>query len=91
MEQEKNKKKTEEDSLRGAIRSDSVPMTDEELRRENNRMKEERECRVCRDKEVGVVFLPCGHLVTCTSCASTVVECVVCRVRISSSVRVYMA
>ena len=75
----------------GVIRSDSVPMTDEELRRENNRMKEERECRVCRDKEVGVVFLPCGHLVTCTSCASTVVECVVCRVRISSSVRVYMA
>jgi len=92
MEQEKNKKKTEEDSMRGGvIRSDSVPMTDEELRRENNRMKEERECRVCRDKEVGVVFLPCGHLVTCTSCASTVVECVVCRVRISSSVRVYMA
>ena len=43
------------------------------------------------DKEVGVVFLPCGHLVTCTSCAPTVAECVVCRTRISSSVRVYMA
>ena len=91
MEQEKKNKKTEDDTMRGVIRSDSVPMTDEELRRENNRMKEERECRVCRDKEVGVVFLPCGHLVTCTSCASTVVECCVCRVRIASSVRVYMA
>ena len=88
MEQEK-KKQTEEDAIK--FRSESEPLTDEELRRENSRMREERECRVCRDKEVGVVFLPCGHLVTCTSCAPTVAECVVCRTRISSSVRVYMA
>ena len=57
--------------MRGFIRSYSVPMTDEELRRENSRMREERECCVCRDKEVGVVFLPCGHLVSCTACATT--------------------
>ena len=29
--------------------------------------------------KVGVVFLPCGHLATCVSCAPTLTNCPVCR------------
>ena len=53
MEQEKKNRKTADDSMRGVIRRNSVPLTDEELRRENARMREERwsavsECVFCR-------------------------------------------
>lgn len=29
---------------------------------ENRKLKDARLCKVCMDDEVGVVFLPCGHL-----------------------------
>ena len=41
----------------------------DELLDENNRLKEQKTCKVCMDAEVGVVFLPCGHLVVCGNCA----------------------
>ncbi|NXU65212.1 BIR protein, partial [Horornis vulcanius] len=41
-----------------------LPM-EEQLRR----LQEERTCKVCMDKEVSIVFIPCGHLVVCKECA----------------------
>src|SRR5262249_32629917 len=35
-------------------------------------LREERKCKVCLDHKVEVVFLPCGHLSTCVSCAVSV-------------------
>jgi len=32
------------------------------LEEENRQLKDARLCKVCLDEEVGVVFLPCGHL-----------------------------
>ncbi|KAG7201967.1 hypothetical protein KM043_004667 [Ampulex compressa] len=34
------------------------------LEEENRRLKEARLCKVCMDREVAIVFLPCGHLAT---------------------------
>ncbi|XP_052810019.1 baculoviral IAP repeat-containing protein 3-like isoform X4 [Mya arenaria] len=36
-------------------------------------------CVVCYDKEHTIVFLPCGHLVTCVDCAYAQEKCAVCR------------
>lgn len=36
-----------------------------DLENENRRLKEERTCKICMDNEIGVVFLPCGHLICC--------------------------
>ncbi|KAE8751380.1 hypothetical protein FOCC_FOCC001952 [Frankliniella occidentalis] len=36
-------------------------------------------CKVCLDEEVAVLFLPCGHLVTCRRCSLKMVRCPVCR------------
>ena len=38
---------------------------------ENSRLREQKTCKVCMDAEVGVVFLPCGHLVVCGNCATS--------------------
>ena len=40
-----------------------------DLMSENTRLKEQRTCKICMDGEVGVVFLPCGHLCSCVNCA----------------------
>lgn len=44
-------------------------MLETDLERENWKLMQQKLCTVCMDKERGVVFLPCGHLVSCVSCA----------------------
>ncbi|XP_077488826.1 baculoviral IAP repeat-containing protein 7-like isoform X1 [Amblyomma americanum] len=58
---------------------------------EETRLKDQRLCKVCLDAEVGVVFLPCGHLVACPSCASALVDCPICRAAIRGTVRTFFA
>lgn len=54
------------------------------------RLREERTCRVCLDRAVAVVFVPCGHL-ACGECAPSLQRCPVCRAPIRSCVRTFLA
>merc|ERR1719495_260893 len=60
-----------------------------ELVAENSRLREQKTCKVCMDAEVGVVFLPCGHLVVCSNCAPILKSCAVCRTTINGTVRTF--
>ncbi|XP_044522189.1 baculoviral IAP repeat-containing protein 2-like [Gracilinanus agilis] len=60
---------------------------EEQLRR----LQEERTCKVCMDKEVSVVFIPCGHLVVCKECASSLRKCPICRSTIKGTVRTFLS
>ncbi|NWS34927.1 BIR7B protein, partial [Polioptila caerulea] len=61
--------------------------TEEQLRR----LQEERTCKVCMDRNVSVVFVPCGHLVACGECALNLRLCPICRAVIQGSVRAFMS
>jgi baculoviral IAP repeat-containing protein 2/3 len=61
------------------------------LEEEVRRLKEARLCKICMDEEVGVVFLPCGHLVTCVNCAPSLHDCPVCRQLIKATVRTFLS
>ena len=37
------------------------------------------ECMVCSDNDRDTVFGPCGHIVTCSICASRVKKCLLCK------------
>lgn len=37
------------------------------------------ECMVCSDNDSDTVFGPCGHIVTCSICASRVKKCLQCK------------
>ncbi|NWZ26538.1 BIR7B protein, partial [Asarcornis scutulata] len=61
--------------------------TEEQLRR----LQEERTCKVCMERNVSVVFVPCGHLVACRECALNLRLCPICRAVIRQSVRTFMS
>lgn len=59
------------------------------LAEENRLLREQRTCKICLDAEVGVVFLPCGHICCCRTCAPKVGQCPVCRTNIRSKMHVF--
>ncbi|KAM4797189.1 baculoviral IAP repeat-containing protein 2 [Rhinophrynus dorsalis] len=63
-----------------------LPM-EEQLRR----LQEERTCKICMDKEVSIVFIPCGHLVVCKDCAPSLRKCPICRGTIKGTVRTFLS
>ncbi|XP_046545284.1 baculoviral IAP repeat-containing protein 3-like isoform X2 [Haliotis rubra] len=60
------------------------------IKAENRRLKEQSTCRKCRIKAVSTLFLPCGHLVTCSDCAEEVDACVVCGTTILGTVKTFL-
>jgi len=62
----------------------------ESLQKEIENLREERLCKICLEKEASIVFLPCGHLCSCSNCASALKNCAVCRTAIQGMVRTFM-
>nr|CAD7399306.1 unnamed protein product [Timema cristinae] len=60
------------------------------LLEENRRLKDARQCKICMDKDATVVFLPCAHLITCTTCAPSLNNCPMCRKNIRGTVRTFL-
>ncbi|WAR15349.1 DIAP2-like protein, partial [Mya arenaria] len=52
------------------------------LKNENKALKESTICSSCSKKEVCIVFLPCGHLISCEQCGSSVRTCMTCGQRV---------
>lgn len=50
-------------------------------------------CKICLDKEVEVLFLPCNHLVSCQGCKKQLAQkkCPLCRDTYQATTRVYLA
>ncbi|XP_058798849.1 baculoviral IAP repeat-containing protein 2-like [Phymastichus coffea] len=48
-------------------------------------------CKICYDDVLGVVFVPCGHIVSCLKCAPSLTTCAVCRKKIEYYARVYLS
>ena len=46
-------------------------------------------CQICYDQQLSMVFLPCGHSMSCPSCATALTTCPLCRKRIEATVRAF--
>ncbi|XP_059147837.1 uncharacterized protein LOC131935460 [Physella acuta] len=71
-----------------------IPQSLELMRRikeQNNQLRQQTVCKICMDKEVAVVFLPCGHLVSCGDCSIAMKDCPVCRHNVKGIVRAFMS
>lgn len=61
------------------------------LEEENRKLREARLCKICMDREVAIVFLPCGHLASCVYCAISLTYCPMCRQEIKATVRTFLS
>ena len=61
----------------------------EEIRKENQRLKNARLCKVCKDKDSTRLFLPCGHLSSCSLCSPALTKCPQCRSAFRGVLSVY--
>ena len=48
------------------------------LAKENEVLKGKTMCKICGQRQVKVVFMPCGHLVCCLECGLQITHCPVC-------------
>ncbi|XP_055882214.1 E3 ubiquitin-protein ligase XIAP-like [Biomphalaria glabrata] len=90
---EKGKSSMSED--RQFFDSPSVPRKSdnldvERLREENKNLRMRTSCKVCTDKEVEFVFLPCGHFIACSQCVNASAECKICKTAIIGILRAYI-
>jgi hypothetical protein len=83
---EKKEVKLKEDETKTASSSTSSA----NLLEENQKLMDDRLCKICVDREANIVFIPCGHLATCGECAAAFKQCPVCRTKIRQAVKTYM-
>jgi chromosome segregation ATPase len=57
--------------------------------KERKALAERRMCKICYDKEVSCLLLPCCHYITCEPCAKGITRCPVCRRPITERKPVY--
>lgn len=61
------------------------------LKEQITQLRNQTVCKICLDNEVSMIYLPCGHFVTCSECSSALETCPVCRQAIRGRVRAYMS
>lgn len=57
----------------------------------DNKIISEKACKICYTHEYNTTFLPCGHIVACAKCASSVTKCPSCRKPLKDVIRVYFS
>ncbi len=75
--------------IAGLDSNDDNNQTLEEIRAENKRLKEAKQCKICHDYDSNRMFLPCAHLAACSLCSPAMVNCPQCKAPIRGVVAVY--
>jgi len=55
------------------------------------KLQREKLCKVCMDSDISIVFIPCGHLVTCQKCSESLDKCPICCATIMQKIKTYNA
>lgn len=58
---------------------------------QDNKLCESRLCKICYSSEYNTAFFPCGHVIACTKCASSVTKCPLCRKPFERVMRVFFS
>jgi baculoviral IAP repeat-containing protein 7/8 len=65
---------------------DPMDKSDEEEEKKDSKL-----CKICYSNEYNTIFLPCGHVIACAKCASSVTKCPACRQPFENVMRVYFS
>ena len=77
---------------------DSLEKENQKLKKAYENMKEGFEalvdsklCKVCMDEDACMVFIPCGHLMSCVNCSPSLKNCAICRRPVKSYIKTYFS
>lgn len=71
--------------------ADTLSEKCEKISLKEGQSSEQTLCKICYRNELGVVFLPCGHIVACVDCAAALKNCAVCRKPLEATVRAFLS
>lgn len=57
----------------------------------DNKLSDSRLCKICYCAEYNTAFFPCGHVIACAKCASSVTKCPLCRKPFERVMRVFFS
>ncbi|XP_017275162.1 E3 ubiquitin-protein ligase XIAP [Kryptolebias marmoratus] len=77
-----------EDCLSNTAESE---MPDEDPLEKLRKLQMEKQCKICMDRDICIVFLPCVHLVTCKQCSESLTKCPICCRAITQKLKTYLA
>lgn len=82
-----------EDYLNDRAGSDAgrTGQQDEDPLEKLRKLQREKQCKICMDRDICIVFIPCGHLVSCKECSVSLVKCPICCGAISQKVKTYIS
>ncbi|MCK5894593.1 MAG: hypothetical protein KAG53_09370 [Endozoicomonadaceae bacterium] len=63
----------------------------EEARETNKRLKSSMLCKICKNSEKKIMFLPCGHFISCEKCAPTIKKCLECNKLVRETLKTYVS
>ncbi|KAL3882079.1 hypothetical protein ACJMK2_028452 [Sinanodonta woodiana] len=75
----------------GNTQAEGSQIDPEKIIREHRELRDATLCKICMENTISVVFLPCGHLVTCSDCAPAMRKCPICRALIKGTVKTFHA
>lgn len=64
---------------------------DKDEHSDDKKLCESKLCKICYSCEYNTAFFPCGHVVACAKCASSVTKCPMCRKPFEHVIRVYFS
>ncbi|KAJ4945444.1 hypothetical protein JOQ06_023129 [Pogonophryne albipinna] len=64
---------------------------DEDPLEKLRKLQREKQCKICMDRDICIVFIPCGHLATCKQCSETLIKCPICCGAITQKLKTYIA
>lgn len=79
-----------------SVKTTSIPANSTSLASNDSQQPNEKKsvvdnvCKICYNEELGVIFLPCGHIVACVNCAPGILTCAVCREPVSLTARAFI-
>lgn len=75
-----------EETVTTNCEKESSEKSDEEEEKRDSKL-----CKICYSNEYNTIFLPCGHVIACAKCASSVTKCPACRQPFENVMRVYFS
>ena len=68
-----------------------IQKDNENMKKDLEKLNELKQCKVCMERDACIVFIPCGHLISCMECSPGLHNCAICRIPVKSTIRTYFS